>query len=91
MNWNPFKKKPPTGVYVQVKMDGPFGAITEADPGAMGRPFIYFSDLDISQAAREIPGKSINWHAVPMSIRERLEIDPWRLDMEWGKLKEWVR
>lgn len=92
---NPFKRwfyRPaPLGVYVLVALDKPFGAISEKEPATSEGPYIHFKDMSLSRAAMEIPGKSFNWHTLPMWIRERLEMDPWRLVTEWSQMKEWVR
>lgn len=86
-----FFKPASSGVFVQVKLDGPFGAITEIEPGSGDKPFIHFKDLSLVQAAKEIPGKSFDWHNVPMSIRGCLEMDPWCMVTEWSQMKTWVR
>jgi hypothetical protein len=94
---NPFKpstwfsKPAPTGVYVLVKMDGPFGAISDKAPPTTDGPYVHFRDMDLAKAAAEIPGKGFYWHILPMWVRERLEMDPWHVVTEWNKMKEWVR
>lgn len=90
MNWNPFKPKLKTAVYVRIALDKHFQGITEAEPSPREMPWIKVNGLSLVEAAAQIPGKSIKWHAVPMYIREKLEMDPWCLEIEWAELKKWI-
>lgn len=91
MNWNPktwFKAKPSgEAVYVSIWLDKPFqGLFLEPPKGA----WIKVKGLDLAVAAQILPGRSINWHTVPTSIRAQLEIDFKGFEMDWEQLKEWV-
>jgi hypothetical protein len=94
VNWadlNPVKRRlkvEPGAVYVAVTLDKPLGGITLAEP--KGKPWIKVQGLTLEAAAELLPGRTVNWHTVPMSIRASLEIDFKGLEMPWSKLKEWV-
>lgn len=76
MNWNPFKRKakPITdSVYVSVILDKPLQGISITEPSA--KPWIKVTGIDLATAAQSLPGKTIDWHTVPMALRARLELD----------------
>lgn len=83
-------RKPKTGVYVRITLDKHFQGITEAEPSPREMPWVKVNGLSLAEASMQIPGKSINWHIVPMYIREKLEMDPWHLEIEWVELRKWV-
>jgi hypothetical protein len=87
VNWNPFKKKLPDSVYLSIWLDKPFQGIHVSPPKGT---WIKVSGLSLEAAAQVIPGRSLNWHTLPMSIRAQLEIDFKGAEMDWEKLKEWV-
>lgn len=87
MNWNPFKKKADDSVYLSIWLDKPFQGIHTAPPKGT---WIKVNGLSLEAAAQVIPGRSLNWHTLPMSIRAQLEIDFKGAEMEWDKFKEWV-
>lgn len=95
MNWadlNPIKKKPKAvgqAVYVAVTLDKPLGGITLSEPKQ--KPWIRVRGLSLEAAAEVIPGRSINWHTVPMEVRAKLELDTQSLEMGWEQLKIWMK
>lgn len=90
MNWNPFKSKPKASVYVRIALDKHLQGITEAEPSPREMPWVKVNGLSLAEAAEKIPGKSINWHTFPMKFREKLEMDPWCLEIEWAELRKWI-
>lgn len=93
MNWNPktwFKKAPIGGaVYVRAPLDKPFGPITEAEPAE--KPWIRVRGINLSVAAASLPGRSFDWHTIPMDLRGKLELGDQCLEIGWEQLKVWVR
>lgn len=76
MNWNPFKRKakPVTdSVYVSVILDKPLQGLTVTEPDV--KPWIKVTGIDLATAAQALPGKTIDWHTVPMVLRSKLELD----------------
>lgn len=94
MNWadlNPIKrtvKVDPGAVYVAVTLDRPLGGITKTEP--KGKPWIRVRGLTLEAAAELIPGRSINWHTVPMEVRAKLELDTQSFETGWEQLKRWM-
>jgi hypothetical protein len=95
VNWadlNPVKRKPKVvgeAVYVAVTLDKPLGGITLKEP--KDKPWIKVRGLSLEAAAELIPGRSINWHTVPMEFRAKLELDLQSAELGWEQLKIWMK
>ena len=94
MTWyNPktwFKAKPiGEAVYVSVTLDKPLQGISLTEP--KGKPWIRVRGIGLEAAAQMIPGKTIDWHTVPMELRAKLELDLQCAEMGWEELKRWIR
>lgn len=90
--WNPkswFAKPIGEAVYVQVTLDKPLGGITLKEPKE--KPWIKVRGISLEAAAAVVPGKSINWHTVPMDFRAKLELDLQCAELGWEQLKGWMR
>lgn len=92
MNWNPFKRKlkPVTdSVYVSVILDKPLRGLSITEPTA--KPWIKVNGIDLATAAQAIPGKTIDWHTVPMALRAKLELGDQCHEMEYEDFAKAIR
>jgi hypothetical protein len=91
--WNPktWLKAKPIGeaVYVSVTLDKPLQGISLTEPKQ--KPWIRVRGIGLEAAAAFIPGKSIDWHTVPMDFRAKLELDFQCAELGWEDLKRWTR
>lgn len=64
-----FKRKPKGAVYFRILLDGHIPGISTDEPA---KPWIRVENMTLEEAAKTIP--RIDWHTVPMRIREALEL-----------------
>lgn len=76
-------KPDPNGVYVLIELDRPLRGISKSEPR---KPWAKVTGISFEDAVNAYFGRSINWHTIPASFRERLELRDQSLEITHQEL-----
>lgn len=79
-------KKVTESIYLRVVLDGPITGVSRKKPE---RPYIFVTGVSLEDMAGSLP--RIDWHTVPMAVREKLELQPYCLEVSWDEAQKFLR